>query len=216
MPLLIALDATRPDADAIRRAADIIRAGGIVAIPTDTLYGLAVDARDACAVARLFEIKGRAASAAVPVVAGDLAQARAQAGRITALAERLASRFWPGPLALVVDAHRDLATGVRARDGSVAVRVPAHAAARALALAAGMPLTATSANRSGETPAADARAVVAALGDDVDAVVDAGPAPGGPPSTVVDARGDAPRLVRAGAIAWEAVLESLQWGRGPA
>jgi L-threonylcarbamoyladenylate synthase len=96
------------------------------------------------------------------------------------------------------------------------VRVPAHAAARALALAAGMPLTATSANRSGETPAADARAVVAALGDDVDAVVDAGPAPGGPPSTVVDARGDAPRLVRAGAIAWEAVLESLQWGRGPA
>lgn len=209
MPVLITVDPVQPDADAIRRAADVIRGGGIVAIPTDTLYGLAVDARDGCAVARVFEIKGRAASAALPIVAGDLAQARAQAGRVTPLGARLAARFWPGPLALVINAHRAIATGVSAPDGSVAVRVPAHAAARALALAAGTPLTATSANRSGGPPAADARAVLAALGDDVDAVVDAGPSPGGPPSTIVDARGDAPRLVRAGAIAWAAVLESL-------
>jgi L-threonylcarbamoyladenylate synthase len=210
MPLLLAINGAAPDPDVVRRAADIIRGGGIVAIPTDTLYALAVDARDSCAVARLFEIKRRAASIALPIVTGDLAQARAQAGRVTPLGERLAARFWPGPLALVIDAHREIATGVRAPDGSVAVRVPAHAAARALALAAGVPLTATSANRSGERPAADVRAVLAALGDDVDAVVDAGPAPGGTPSTIVDARGEGPRLVRAGAIAWAAVLESLQ------
>ncbi|MGH9314001.1 MAG: L-threonylcarbamoyladenylate synthase, partial [Vicinamibacterales bacterium] len=113
MSLLLTVDPSRPDPDAIARAVEILRRGGIVAIPTDTLYGLAVDPRDSCAVARLFELKGRAASDAVPLVAADLDQVRARAGRVTALTERLAARFWPGPLALLVDANRHLAAGVR-------------------------------------------------------------------------------------------------------
>jgi L-threonylcarbamoyladenylate synthase len=208
--LVLTIDPGRPDPDAVATIVDIIKGGGIVAIPTDTLYGLAVDPRDSCAVARLFELKGREAAAAVPLVAADVDQVRDRAGRVTAVGERLAARFWPGPLAIIVDAHRDLVAGVRAPDRSVAVRVPAHAVPRALARAVGAPLTATSANRSGSPPAADAAAVVRAFGADLDAVVDAGPAPGGAPSTIVDARGDVARLVREGAIAWAAVLESLK------
>jgi L-threonylcarbamoyladenylate synthase len=207
---VLTVDPARPDPDAIASAAQIIKGGGIVAIPTDTLYGLAVDPRDSCAVARLFELKGRAASAPVPLVAAGLEQVRARAGRVTAMGEQLAARFWPGPLALLLDADRHLAAGVRAADRSVAVRVPAHVVARALARAVDVPLTATSANRSGSAPAADAPTVLRVFGEDVDAVVDAGPAPGGAPSTIVDVRGDAPRLVREGAIAWGAVLESLK------
>ena len=188
----------------------MIRSGGIVAVPTDTLYGLAVDPRDSCAVARLFEVKGRPAAAAVPLVAADIDQVRNRAGRMTALAERLVAAFWPGPLAIVLDAHRDLVAGVRASDSSVAVRVPSHAVPRAIARALGVPLTATSANRSGSPPAADAAAVLRTFGEDLDAVVDAGPSRGGAPSTIVDARGEEPRLVREGAIAWAAVLESLK------
>ena len=210
MTLVLPLDPDRPAPDTVARIVDIITSGGIVAIPTDTLYGLAVDPRDSCAVARLFELKGREAAAAVPLVAADLDQVRDRAGRMTAVAERLAARFWPGPLAVLLEAHRDLVAGVRASDRSVAVRVPAHAVPRALARAIGGPLTATSANRSGSPPAADAPAVLRAFGGDLDAVVDAGPAPGGAPSTIVDARGDVARLVREGAIAWAAVLESLK------
>lgn len=180
-----------------------------MAFPTDTLYGLAADPASASAVEKVLAIKGRAPGAALPLVAADLDQVR-MAGRLSPLAERLAARFWPGPLAILIDAAETLAEGVRAPDGSVAVRVPAHAVARALARAAGTPLTATSANRSGAAPAADARAALAALGAEVDAIVDAGPARGGAPSTIVDARGAAPRLVREGAIAWTRVLESLR------
>jgi L-threonylcarbamoyladenylate synthase len=208
--LVLTVDRDQPDAESIAKIVDAMKQGGIVAIPTDTLYGLAVDPRDSCAVARLFELKGRTAGAAVPIVAADVTQVRDRAGRMTPVAEQLAARFWPGPLALLVDAHRDLVAGVRASDASVAVRVPAHAVPRAIARALGAPLTATSANRSGAPPAADAAAVLAAFGAELDAVVDAGPAPGGAPSTIVDARGDEPRLVRQGAIAWAAVLESLK------
>lgn len=208
--LVVTVDPARPDPDVVARIADVIKRGGIVAIPTDTLYGLAVDPRDSCAVARLFELKGRAAAATLPIVAADATQVRERAGRLSPIAERLAARFWPGPLALVVDAHRDLVAGVRAPDASVAVRVPAHEVPRAIARALHAPLTATSANRSGEPPAADAPAVLRAFGADLDAIVDAGPAPGGAPSTIVDARGDEPHLVRQGAVAWAAVLESLK------
>jgi L-threonylcarbamoyladenylate synthase len=208
--VVLSVHPNRPDPAAIARAVEIIRGGGIVAIPTDTLYGLAVDPRDSCAIARLFELKGRAASLAIPLVAADLEQVRGKAGRLTALAERLAARFWPGPLALVIDADRQIAAGVRAADGSVAVRVPAHGVTRALTRAMDAPLTATSANLTGAAPASDARAVVQAFGDDLDAIVDAGRAPGGAPSTIVDVRDELPRLVREGAIAWAAVLESLK------
>jgi L-threonylcarbamoyladenylate synthase len=188
---------------------DVLRRGGVVAYPTDTLYGLAVDPASDAAVARLFAVKARDRSQAVPLIAADLDQART-AGELGAGELRLASAFWPGPLALVVRAREPLSRAVAAPDGTIAIRVPALPLARALAAAFGACLTATSANRSGEPPAASPEAVAATLGDRIDLLVDGGAAPGGPPSTIVAMRDGVPTLVRSGATAWERVLESLK------
>ena len=198
-----------PDAAAIGRAVEILRLGGIVAYPTDTLYGLAVDPRSAAAVAKLFAIKGRDARVALPLVAADLAQAE-HVGRIGPLERRLAARFWPGPLTLVVPANAALTPALLAGGDTVAVRVPAHPVAQALARAFEFAIPATSANLSGAPATADPQDVCGALGHHLDLLLDAGPAPGGPPSTIVRIVGDTPVLLRRGAIAWERVLESLQ------
>lgn len=197
------------DAALIRAACTILHAGGVVAYPTDTFYGLAADPRSAEAVSRLFAIKGRQAGQAIPLIAADEAQAAA-AGEMTATARRLVANFWPGPLSLVMTASDLITAGARAADGSVALRVPDRADARELARAFGFCLTATSANRSGEPPATSATEVAATLGRVVGMVLDGGETPGGAPSTIADARDTPPRLVRAGAIAWERVLRSLQ------
>jgi L-threonylcarbamoyladenylate synthase len=207
--MLVRVDPRTPDPGAIARAVQVLRAGRIVAYCTDTLYGLAVDPRNASAVAALFAAKGRAEHQAVPLIAADRAQV-ARLGEMNLSASRLADRFWPGPLTLVLTAIAPLADGVAAPDGTVAVRIPDHAAARALASAFGYPLTATSANRSGELPAQTAAAAMAALGDALGLALDSGPAPGAAPSTIVDARGRVPRLIRGGPIAWDRVLESLK------
>lgn len=198
-----------PEADLVADAATVLARGGLVAYPTDTLYGLGADPRNADAVARVYVAKGRGTGAALPLIAADLGQVESGAGACTAATRRLASRFWPGPLALVVDASPRLAAAVHGGSGTVAVRVPGHAVARALARALGSPVTATSANRSGHPAPADAAGVLAALGEDVDLVLDAGATRGGQPSTIVDARGERPRLVREGAIPFAHVLEAL-------
>jgi L-threonylcarbamoyladenylate synthase len=173
----------------ISRAARVLHRGGVVAYPTDTLYGLAVDPRSDEAVERLFALKGRLEGHAVPIIAANIEQA-AQAAVFTDAAP--------------------LSSGVLAADGSVAVRVPAHPVARALAEVFGFCITATSANLTGEPPTASARMVSATLGKIVDLVLDGGDSPGGPPSTIVDLRDTTPRLVRAGAVAWDRVLRSIQ------
>jgi L-threonylcarbamoyladenylate synthase len=184
-----------------------LRAGEVVAYPTDTLYGLAVDPWNAAAVRRLFDIKGRHSSQAVPLIAADLSQVEAALGRLPALACALAGAFWPGPLTLVVPAPPTMPPELLGGGDSVAVRVPAHDLARDLARALGRPVTATSANRSGEAASADPDAVIAALGGAIDVILDGGRSPGGPPSTIVDARADTPRLVRDGAVPWDRVVQ---------
>lgn len=186
-----------------------LRAGGIVAFPTDTLYGLAVDPMSPSAVRHLFDLKGRSARAALPLVAASSQQVEALCGRFGRVAARLAARFWPGPLSLVLDAPATLAVEVHGGHRSVAIRVPAHRVAQALAAAWGAPLTATSANRSGEPPVSSAAALGPLIDDPRVFVLDGGETPGGAPSTLVDARGPRPALVRDGAIAWSRVLESL-------
>jgi tRNA threonylcarbamoyl adenosine modification protein (Sua5/YciO/YrdC/YwlC family) len=205
-PLTVDPDAVRP-AD-LTRAVAWLRGDRIVALPTDTFYGLAVDPRSLEAVAALFALKGRAATEALPLIASSRAQVEAACGPLSEGTRRLSDAFWPGPLALVVDVPSGLAPAVHAGTGTVAVRVPAHAVARALAEAFGDLVTATSANRSGEPPASTAASLGALAADARLLVIDGGPAPGGAASTIVDARGAAPRLVRAGAIAWDRVLES--------
>lgn len=192
----------------IERAAEMIRDGLVVAYPTDTLYGLAVDPRNPEAVRRLFALKGRADTSALTLIAADYAQA-ARAARMSPLADRLARRWWPGPLTIVAAAASGLAPETLAGGHTVGVRVPASPVATALAAAVGGCITATSANRSGQPPASTPQQVAASL-PDVDAIVEADATPGGPPSTIVNATGARPVLIRAGAIAWDRVLESLQ------
>jgi L-threonylcarbamoyladenylate synthase len=205
----IPIHSTSGDPAALEEAAAIIRAGGIVAFPTDTLYGIAADPFNAVAVRRVFDTKGRTAERALPLVAADIAQLEIQLGGLPELATRLAARFWPGPLTIVVPAPETL-EAVTAGIGSVGVRVPAHPVARALCRVAGGLLTATSANRSGSPSTADPAVVASTLADHLDALLDGGVSPGGMPSTVVDVTTGDARLVRAGAVDWELVQACLR------
>jgi L-threonylcarbamoyladenylate synthase len=209
----VVVDRDAPQRDAIDEAAKWIRAGYVVAIPTDTLYGLAADPFSAAAVARVFDVKGRAADRALPLIAADVAQIASRLGRLSEIATRLADRFWPGPLTLLMPAARQLAREVSGETGTVGVRVPADAIARAVCAACGHPVTATSANLSGAPAAATADDVEDALGDRIEFLLDAGPTPGGAPSTIVDVTAGEPRLVRAGAIAWEEIQAWLHSAR---
>lgn len=209
-PIRIPIDPLAPAAGAVDEAVRVLRRGGLVAYPTDTLYGLGADPRRAEAVERLFRAKGRAAEKAVPLVAADLRQVEGQVGVLTPLARRLATRFWPGPLTLVIAAAATLDGRLLAQGDTVAVRVPDLPLARALARGLDAPLTATSANRSGATPPTTAAATVSALGSSVALVLDGGSATAAEPSTIVDARGTSPVLLRPGVVAWDRVLESLR------
>jgi L-threonylcarbamoyladenylate synthase len=207
--LIIPVTGAAPDPPAIARAVEILRRGGVVAYATDTLYGLAADPRSDNAVERLFAVKGRDEHVAIPLIAGSLEHAEA-IGVFGDTELRLASAFWPGPLTIVVPARPGLSMRVLAGGDSVAVRVPAHEVARTLAGAFGHAVTSTSANRSGQAPPASVSEIDPTLASNVDAIIDSGPAPGGPPSTIVKVAGDRLELVRAGAIAWNRVLESLE------
>ena len=197
------------DPGAIERAADALRRGGIVAYPTDTLYGLAVDPRSDEAVARLYAAKGRDERAAVALIASDLAQAQT-AGTFGTAELRLAAGFWPGPLTIVVPATPGMSRLLSSERRTLGVRVPAQPVARALAAALGACITATSANRSGQAAAVTPDEVASALGEAVAVLIDDGPAAGGLPSTIVEVVGGAPVQHRPGAIAWERVLEFFQ------
>lgn len=195
---------------AVTQAVSILLAGGIVAYPTETFYGLAVDALNPRAIERLFELKGRAGEKAFPLISASLDQIEQHVGHLLPLGRRLATTFWPGPLTLIIEAASGLPSGVTGGSGTVAVRIPGLALARELASSAQRPLTSTSANRSGRPAASTADAVLVELDETLDAVIDAGPSPGGQPTTIVDVTRERPVLIRAGAVPWERVLESLR------
>lgn len=190
-------------------AAAWLAQGGIVAFPTDTLYGFAVNVRDAAAVRRLFDVKGRSARAALPLIAASTQQVVAATGPLTAREAALTAAFWPGPLSIVRDAPAWLPAEVHGGHRTVAIRVPNHRVARQLAEAFGGIIAATSANRSGD-PAAVSAADLGDLADDPRVmVVDGGATTGGAPSTLVDVRGSQPVCLREGAVPWSRVLDSL-------
>ena len=200
-----------PDGDAARaEAADLLRAGRIVAVPTDTVYGIAADMALPDAIERLFAAKRRPPEKAVAVLLADVDQAWTL-GIMTPHARVLGERFWPGGLTLVLPARPDavlprvLAAGL----ATVGVRVPDHEAPRALARILG-PLPTTSANLSGEPDARDAQEIAERLGDALALVLDGGPVHGGPASTVVDCTLDRPVIRRAGAIPAARIAEALE------
>ena len=199
-----------PDGTAARaEAVALLRAGEIVAIPTDTVYGIAADLALPDAIERLFAAKRRPPEKAVALLLADSDQAGVL-GVLDPAARLLAERFWPGGLTLVLRrrAGATLPPILVAGSETVGVRVPDHAAPRALAAALG-PLPTTSANLSGEPEARDAGEIAARLGGAISLVLDGGPARGGPASTVVDCSGASPVVRRAGAIAPSIIAAAL-------
>lgn len=192
----------------IEEALRVLKAGGVVVLPTDTLYGLAVDVFSEAALRRVFAIKGRPAGLALPVLVADWGQVQLVADRVSQVGQLLAQRFWPGPLTLVVLRSPRLSALLTGGKDSVAVRMPDHWVPTALAARLGAPITGTSANRSGAADALTVAAVEAQLGPQVDYIVRCGPAPSGTPSTVVDVTNETPRLVRPGALPFDQILSA--------
>jgi L-threonylcarbamoyladenylate synthase len=199
----IAIDANQPDGTVLEEAAALIRAGEIVAVPTDTLYGLAADPFSAAVVEKVFAVKGRSSERALPLIAADMEQIETWLSPIPLAGRRLAAAYWPGPLTLLLTRPASLPAAVTGGLERVGVRVPAHAVPRELCRLCERPLTATSANLSGAPASADPDQV--ALLDGVGLLLDSGLTRGGPPSTIVDVSGRDVRLVRPGAIPWDEV-----------
>lgn len=201
---VLAIDPHDPDPDMIRRAAQLLRNhSGLVAFPTETVYGLGANAFDAAAVARIFAAKGRPASNPLIVHVMGAYYANEFVGRWSEVAQRLAAAFWPGPLTLVFPregALMRLPDLVTAGGPTVAIRCPAHPVALALLRSSGMPIAAPSANASGELSPTTAAHVLDGLDGKIDLILDGGPCPGGLESTVVDVTGPAVRLLRPGLV----------------
>ena len=194
--------------DQIQTAVDLLRRGGVVAIPTDTLYGLAADPLDEGAVRRIFRLKGRPAGNPIPLLLSDPEDLHRWAARIPESARRLTDRLWPGPLTLVLRRSDEVPDVVTGGGDTVGLRVPDHSVPRSISRLLGAPLTGTSANRTGSPGLSTAHAVRCELSGEVDFVVDGVSGQDGRPSTVVDLSGDRPRILRLGAVS-AAEIESL-------
>ncbi|MFL5749911.1 MAG: L-threonylcarbamoyladenylate synthase [Chloroflexota bacterium] len=193
-------------------AIHVLRSGGLVALPTDTVYGIGVALDAERGIDRLFEAKRRPADRAIMLLLDSPDQARA-IGQWPPSAAALAGAFWPGGLTVVVDQRPgvELPPELTAGRPTIGLRMPDHACPRSLAAAIG-PLPVTSANLSGLPPARDAGEIAEQLGDAIDCIVDGGPAHGGPASTVVDCTVDPVRILRVGAIDEAAIAACLQRG----
>jgi tRNA threonylcarbamoyl adenosine modification protein (Sua5/YciO/YrdC/YwlC family) len=195
-PIIIPVSATRPEPAAIRQAVKMLHAGHLVIVPTETVYGLAADPAVKGAEDRIYDAKTRDRGKPIPMMAASVDAVVKFGARLSPAARRLAKRYWPGPLTLVLPCG----------DQTEGFRVPDHAVTQAVLKAAGGVLRVTSANLSGEPAAVDAATAVAALGNRVALVLDAGPSTLGQESTVVEATGKKLRLLREGAIPAEQIL----------
>jgi L-threonylcarbamoyladenylate synthase len=205
----LAVDPRRPQPDVVSQAATVLKAGGVVAFPTETVYGLGANALDAEAVARIFTAKGRPSNNPLIVHTTSVAAAKQLCREWSGDAQRLADEFWPGPLTLVLPKADCVPSIVTAGGPTVAIRVPDHPVARALIEAAGVPLAAPSANLSTRVSAVRAEHVLKMLDGRIEMVLDGGPTPGGLESTVVDLSHDQPRILRPGLVAADRIAAAL-------
>lgn len=198
---VLKVDPRRPAAAVIARAAAVIRAGGLVGFPTETVYGLAANRLDPGAIETLYKVKKRARGKPLTVHIDDAAMVAKMGCRMTKAARALTKRFWPGPLTVIV------------RSGSgekIGFRMPANGIALRLIAAAKVPVVAPSANLSGNTPPKSARAVMKELGSKIDLVIDGGRTAVGVESTVVDCTVDPPAIVREGAIPGSDIIRTIK------
>jgi L-threonylcarbamoyladenylate synthase len=195
------------EAGAAERAAAVLQKGGLVAFPTDTVYGVGAPVFAADAVLRLYEIKGRSSEKAIAVLVARADDLERVAARLSPSAFKLARRFWPGPLTLVVPKHPALPEAVSALP-TVGIRQPDHPVAQRLLTLTG-PLAVSSANLSGHPSPVSAQEVMTQLGGRIDLLLDGGQTPGGVASTVVDCTGERPVIVRAGPISLAEIEAAL-------
>jgi L-threonylcarbamoyladenylate synthase len=196
---VVSVDPVAPTRAALRAGADTLRAGGVVALPTETFYGLAAAALDSGAVRRIFRLKGRPESKPLLVLVASVAMAETVA-RVSPRARNVMMRYWPGALTLVLPALPTVPSVVTAGTATLGVRLSPHPIARGLVELLGEPVTAPSANPNGLTPPTSAEGVLAYFPEGIDLVLDGGATPGGEPSTVLDLTTDAPRILRQGAV----------------
>ena len=202
-------DAIATVRDQIEQALRVLQDGGVVAVPTDTLYGLAADAFNTDAIERVFAIKERPEGLALPVLLSGPEQLSQVAVDVPEQLEAVAEAFWPGAMTLIVNRNGSLPPRLTAGNPTVAVRVPDHPAPRELARRLGRPITGTSANISGAADPQSLADLRAQVGDRVDFLVTAGPAPAGTASTIVDLSGEDPQLIREGAIPFAEIAALL-------
>ncbi len=205
----IHVDPVRPVPEPLQEAASVLAQGGIVVLPTDTVYGVVADVFNEAAVQKLYEAKGRPKENPIPVFVASRAQLPKVARHVPKSAEQLIEVFWPGPLTLIFDARPEVPLIVTAARGSVGVRIPASEVVLGVLNILGRPLACTSANPSGGAEPTDDQELHEQFLSHVDLVLGAGATRIGVPSTVVDLTGTAPRLVRAGAVATGRIEEVL-------
>ena len=193
----------------IKTAVDVLEGGGVAAIPTDTIYGLAACAFDESAVMKVYELKGRPDGMALPLLLSDGSDAGQCAVDVPDEAWALMERFWPGALTLVLRKTDEVPDIVTAGMDTVALRVPDHPVPREIARLLGAPITGTSANLSGRPGLTNAAGVRREFGDSVDFVLDGGEAQGGVASTIVDMTQGEVRVLREGAVSWEEIGSAL-------
>lgn len=201
-----------PEPDLVRHVARCLENGMVVALPTDTFYGLAVDPVNLRAVEQIYELKTRAKHKPLSLLIADVAQAYELVREVNSVFDRLTEAFWPGPLTVIVKAGSRLPLRVTAQTGNVALRVPEATIARAVVKQLGLPITATSANVAGAPECTHARCVREQLGDQLPLIVDGGPTARSQPTTIVDLSGggDSWTIVREGAIPTYDIAMALQ------
>ncbi len=193
----------------VEAGVEVLRAGGVIVFPTDTVYGLGVDAFNPRAVRRVYDVKRRAADLPLPLLVGDVSQVDALAEAVPEFARFIAERFWPGGLTLVLPRSASLPPHL-GRGATVAVRVPRHLVALDLISRLGRPLVGTSANISGQSSVLTAGEAMQQLGNEVDLIIDGGKCPGGVESTIIDVTGEVPVIVRRGIITDDAISKAYE------
>ena len=192
--------AAEVDPPALEEAAGVLRRGGLVAFPTETFYGLGASAFDREAIQRIYAVKGRPEEKPLLVLVDSARMARTLVEEIPTIAWRLMTRYWPGPLTLVFRASPEVPDALTAGTGTIGIRMPGHPVALGLVQAAGVPVTAPSANPEGGEPPTTADEVERYFDGKIELILDSGPTRGGLPSTMVDVTATPPRLLRKGVL----------------
>jgi L-threonylcarbamoyladenylate synthase len=207
---LLKISPEAPDPATIRYAAELIRRGALVAIPTDTFYGIAADPFNLAAVDQIYRVKGRPETRALPILVNSIVQAVSLARDVPYTFHKLVAKFWPGPLTLLVEASSGIPLKITAHTGNVALRWPKSIFVNALIDLVKGPITGTSGNISGQPACATAAELLEQMGDRLPLIIDAGETPGNLASTIVKLEGDDWTMMREGVIPEESIRAALE------